>query len=389
MSAKTEEIIIAKYVDNIVQIRNKTTGEDVSHLTRAITKMVHPASNTKVPIYRFVLNDKCVTRNNSFVVKYKCWTCAIEQEISLTLYIRKVNKHMDKCAVCCNLDETKRQNHSKKMQEYSKARLAGAGKKIEKPPVMKWNSLSLHERVDASITEWNEYDDEFRLRYSNIHLDEKEFENLRSKIVSIGNRKITDITQFVYIPAFKVFNQTRFTPMLVDFEHNLIEKPYYIEYICEGCECTFINRDLEVRKNKYKTLCRECSFCNKIFKRRSYKMPNGNTIIYQSGPELQFIKWCNENSVKIENGPQIKYEFDGKPRKYSVDFCLPDIKMLIEIKDNHIWHIRQVETGKWPAKERCAIAWGEEHGYTYTIMYPKTSTTVKSEILVRCKTILL
>lgn len=380
MSAKTEENFHdLKYVDNIVQIRNKTTNEDMSHLTRAIVKISHPASNTKIPIYRFILDGKCVTRNNPFVIKYKCWTCSVEQEISLTLYIRKVNKHMDKCIVCKNLDLIKRETHSKKMQLYSDMKLCG--KKIEKPPVIKWNTLPLRERVELSLKEWATYDDEFKMKYFNIHLDEKEFEILRSKIVSIGNKKIKDITQYVYVPIFQVFNQSRFTPMLIDLEHNRIEKPQYIEYMCESCECTFINRDLEIRKNKYKTLCQECTFCNKIFKIRPYIMPDGNRIMYQSSPELQLIKWCNENSIKIENGPRIEYLFDDKIRRYQIDFCLPDIKMLIEVKDNHIWHIRQIASGKWPAKERCAIAWGKEHGYKYTIMYPKTSTYIKNEIL--------
>ena len=31
-------------------------------------------------------------------------------------------------------------------------------------------------------------------------------------------------------------------------------------------------------------------------------------------------------------------------------FAIPKLKLLIEIKDNHIWHKEQVQSGKWEEK---------------------------------------
>jgi len=41
---------------------------------------------------------------------------------------------------------------------------------------------------------------------------------------------------------------------------------------------------------------------------------------------------------------------NNKNCTYKVDFAIPKIKTLIEIKDNHIWHREQVSSGKWGEK---------------------------------------
>jgi hypothetical protein len=51
----------------------------------------------------------------------------------------------------------------------------------------------------------------------------------------------------------------------------------------------------------------------------------------------------------INNGPKIKYSFNNKELNYRVDFIYGNI--LIEIKDNHIWHKNDIKSGKWNAKE--------------------------------------
>jgi hypothetical protein len=70
--------------------------------------------------------------------------------------------------------------------------------------------------------------------------------------------------------------------------------------------------------------------------------------MYQSKLELKFINWCNSNNIIVNNGPVVDYLFNGKNHKYRIDFQIDDL--LIEIKDFHIWHKNQVESGKWAAK---------------------------------------
>jgi hypothetical protein len=71
-------------------------------------------------------------------------------------------------------------------------------------------------------------------------------------------------------------------------------------------------------------------------------------ILYQSKLELKFIDWCNTNQLIIKNGPSLKYNFNGKDRIYKVDFRLNNV--LIETKDDHIWHQNDLKSGKWAAK---------------------------------------
>ena len=101
-------------------------------------------------------------------------------------------------------------------------------------------------------------------------------------------------------------------------------------------------------KNCLKLLCPDCKLCNRTFKIRPTKNINNDVIIYQSKLELKFIDWCNSNNIVVNNGPNLNYIFNDKERKYRVDFQINDI--LIEIKDFHIWHKNQVESGMWEAK---------------------------------------
>ena len=74
--------------------------------------------------------------------------------------------------------------------------------------------------------------------------------------------------------------------------------------------------------------------------------------------------------IEIINGPKVKYFFDGKERTYSIDFELPKQHKLIEIKDNHIWHKKQVESGRWQKKENAAIEYANKLNYEYHIIFP-------------------
>jgi hypothetical protein len=117
---------------------------------------------------------------------------------------------------------------------------------------------------------------------------------------------------------------------------------------CDNCEKNWRCKSLETFKNCYKILCPDCKLCNRTFKIRPIKNIKNEVIIYQSKLELKFIEWCASNKLIVKNGPNIDYEFSGKIRKYKVDFQIDNT--LIEIKDFHIWHRNQVDSGQWYAK---------------------------------------
>jgi predicted RNA-binding Zn-ribbon protein involved in translation (DUF1610 family) len=232
-----------------------------------------------------------------------------------------------------------------------------------------------------SENDWLIEDGEFKDVYNGAHLTVDEFNRIRTNIISVGNGKLTDISSWEYFPYYRVFNQTRFTPMLINRVSEVVEKPLYISFNCDNCGNVHTHRDLETTKNKIKILCRDCTLTNRTFRLRKMDLNNGSSIMWQSVPERRFIEWCQDNSITVKNGPRLRYSFLGKEHDYRVDFELPDLNILIEIKDNHCWHQRQVISGKHAAKETAATNWCNENNYEYKIIFPKTNATIKGYIL--------
>lgn len=137
--------------------------------------------------------------------------------------------------------------------------------------------------------------------------------------------------------------------------------------VCEVCGDDFKGRNL---KNKLNTiLCPSCNFSNKIFKFKSILNIKGEKVVYQSKPELKLINILNNNNILIKNGPRINYFFKGEEKIYKVDFEIPSLRQLVEIKGNHIWHKEQLESGKWEAKELAAKKWCSVRKYTYKLVF--------------------
>lgn len=366
-----------KYFDNIEYIRDKNNNTMIQKDRCSIQKITSLYSNTKVPIYKLVVDNKPISRNNSYIVRFKCHTCNTEKEITLNLYMRKVNKETTRCEACKNNDEDKCKKQSEFMKQNISAITSGTYIKVE----TKVKENTLEQNLEKSKNDWENEDDEFRERYFLSHLTNEDFERIRNKIISVNNDKFKDINEWNYFPNYRIYNQTRYTPMLIHKVDTCIEKPLYIKFRCDNCDNEFIHRDLEVVKNHYKLLCRDCSLTNKIFHLRKKTLKNGENILWQSIPERRFIEWCEENNITIKNGPKIDYFFKDKIRTYKVDFELPDKKFLVEIKDNHCWHKEQVLNGKFQEKELAAKEWCKKNNYKYHVIFPKTLQNFKNSIL--------
>jgi transcription elongation factor Elf1/DNA-directed RNA polymerase subunit RPC12/RpoP len=364
------------YNDAIVSVKDKKTLENLSHIPRNLCLISHMYSNTKIPTIRFELNGKLISRNNALIVGYKCMTCSVINEITLNLYLRKANKHTVRCDACKNQEEDKRKAQSIMMTENKIA----VGESIATVSEKKWSEKSLSERLDESYANFEKEDDVFKMRYFLQHLTLEEYGLLQSKIISIGHDKITDLSEWTYIPHYKIGNQTKYTPMLYNCASNAVVKPNYIKWNCEVCESMFVSKELDKQKNRIKLLCADCGFSNKTFKIKSFKTPWGK-INYQSQYEKRFIDWCIENKIEISNGPVIEYDWKDTLHKYKVDFQCPTLKLLVELKDNHIWHKRQIESGKWNAKETITKYWCETKDWQYKLVFPRTMSSFKSELL--------
>lgn len=73
----------------------------------------------------------------------------------------------------------------------------------------------------------------------------------------------------------------------------------------------------------------------------------------------------------MKNGYVVDYEFDNKNFKYYTDFYLPQYKILVELKDWHIWHKKQIESGKWSAKMEGVETFISNNDMTYSLVFPE------------------
>jgi predicted RNA-binding Zn-ribbon protein involved in translation (DUF1610 family) len=362
----------------MIYIRNKISNETILKERCSIKKITSIYSNTKQPIFKLIIDSTPISRNNTYTVKYKCQTCLIEQEITLNLYMRKVNKEITGCDACKNRDVDKCNNHREFMKQNGTTVLSGCYIKNE---TIKVKTFTVDKHLEKSLSDWKEEEPEFKDKYFLYHLSHDDFERVRDKIISINNDKFINISDWNYFPSYRVYNQSRYTPMLVHKTDGIVEKPLYLKFKCDNCDDVFIHRDIEVIKNQYKILCKTCSFTNKIFCLRKYTCKNGLSVMWQSIPERRFIEWCEEHDITIKNGPNIEYTFNNYTHTYRVDFELPQYNILIEMKDNHCWHKQQVESGKFGAKENSANEWCKIKNYKYYVVFPKTLQKMKDFIL--------
>lgn len=358
----TEEV--KKLSRQLVKIYHDEATIDLARVT--ISHVAHMYSNTKTPVYRFFIDGNVVKKNNAFKVTYTCITCDRLNDVALNNITRKMNRGMVFCASCRNLDEDKRRR-----QKDTWALKGTDGPKVTPP------HPPLRERLIEDARAFENMDDDFKSNYFRRHMDIDEFTYVRSKIISIGNN--VDITNLCYYPCVSVSNQVRFNPYLYDPVEDTMVKIHRLNVRCDACGTCFIKKDIITLKNRIKALCIDCNLTNTVFKVRTYHNLRGDSIMYQSKFELKFIRKCNENNVLITNGPKIPYTFQGKTHFYRVDFFIPRLNMLVEIKDNHIWHKQQVASGKWDAKMVGVSSWVTQE--TFETIFPKNFVSKTKKII--------
>jgi hypothetical protein len=199
--------------------------------------------------------------------------------------------------------------------------------------------LSLREQKTESDVLFDEYDDDFKDTYYSYHLTDEDYKRVSKNIISLQNGKYK-IEDLEYWAVFKTNNQMLFSSVFYDKANDLIIKANQPILRCENCGNDWRAKTLEKFKNCHKILCSSCTLCNKTFKIRTTKNCVNDSILYQSKLELNFINWCNNNSIIVKNGPTIQ----GIERKYKVDFRINDL--LIEIKGNN----NDTKSGKNDAK---------------------------------------
>jgi hypothetical protein len=332
-----------KVINNIIEVLLNDLKVDVKTVT--IEFSTSKFSSKKESIWHIILNGKKLSRKDSYTFKYKCVTCSSIESTGTTQFMRKINSESICCYNCRNKNETKRLKQSEFMQSNCFASSIKNDTEVKQKEIEK-TSIELR---NESVLSFNLKDDNFKDNYFHFHLNNTEYNTISKKIISFQNDKFSDIENYEFWPIFKSSNQMEFTSVLYDKTNKCIFKANEPKIKCENCNEIWKAKSLERFKNNVKVLCKDCSLVNKTFKIRTTQNVNKQQILYQSKLELKFINWCNQNNINVVNGPKIPYVFNNKNRKYKVDFQIQ--KTLIEIKDNHIWHKKDLESGKWKAKE--------------------------------------
>lgn len=313
-------------------------------------------------IYSSSKNKTIRVENNSNilpikgVVNYICPTCLFENEILL-------KKFLIKDTIICRKCRENDDNKKRKQSEYMKKSFSKFGKIIskEKGEIKKFKKLTNDELINLSNIEFYNESDNFKKNYFIKNITEEEFLKIKDKI----KLEKMNMDKVKFYPHIKTTHSHKYSPKIMD-ENGNFKLLYNLTYICDSCGSEFNGRNIKKKSTQYKILCKDCYLCNKTFKIRKVKNIRNEIVRYQSIPELDLINYCNYNSILIHNGPKVKYTFDDKKLNYKVDFKVKNI--LIEIKDNHIWHKKEVESGKWLAKESAAREYCENNKLEYKLI---------------------
>lgn len=292
-----------------------------------------------------------------YKITYECNFCKNKNIIGVTQLLRKLNKLSIRCHNCSVVLNNSSSKKSLK--------------------------LSNKEKIEESLKQFNELDDDFKDNYFSYHLTNEEFDRMKKNIISFQNGKIMMNDNITFIPIIKCNNQMCFTSMMYDIKNDILFKANQPILKCQSCNIEWRAKSLEKHKNKYIIKCKDCSFVSNTFKIRNHTNINKESINYQSKLELKFINFCNNNAILIRNGPKINYTFNNKSRRYIVDFeiLINNKKYMVEIKDNHIWHKEQINNGMWECKKNAAIELVNNNIYHgFYIIYPKNWMEITKKI---------
>ena len=303
-------------------------------------------SAKKTSSYLLFNNNIQIKKKDKYIFKYECYQCKAIHMIGTTQMLRRINRATSYCYLCRNENPIKRAQQKLLMSNHN----TNSNSRIIKDEV----KPTYNDIMNESLRLFSELDTTAHAIYYSKHLTHDEYNILAKKIHSFGNNKYMNISDYIYYPVYRSMNQMLFTSVFYDKVNDSIFKAHQPILKCDSCNSLFRAKSIERFKNCIKVLCKDCTFTSKTFTSKTFKIRtvkniNNSIILFQSRLEEKFINWCNNNNILCINGPKIKYIFNNTEHTYRVDFAISD--NLIEIKDNHIWHINDVKSGKWKSKE--------------------------------------
>ena len=104
---------------------------------------------------------------------------------------------------------------------------------------------------------------------------------------------------------------------------------------------------------------------NKTIRLKEYNY-NDHIIHYQTKPQLQFIKLCQQLNYQVYDCPGIKYQFEEKEHITYPDFLLQypnNKKRIVQIKGDHKFYRQQVASGKFEVKCNAIKQYSKQNKY--------------------------
>jgi predicted ABC-type ATPase len=275
-----------KILDSITEFKNKTNNEIIP-----ITEKKLQFETNSYDVY---INNIKLKKTSEFLITFKCVSCNSLNTVSTTQFLKKIRECKTSCFQC-NL--------------------------------LKHNNiiLSPEENRKNSIELFDTYSEEYKNSYFLNHLDDEDYNRIKTKIVNLCNGKYSKLDNIEYWSIYQVNNQMIFSSVMYDKINKTIFKVNQPVLKCDSCEKNWCGKSLECFKNSHKILCDDCKSSNRILKIKPIKNIINETVIYQSKLELKFIDWCKTNGFIIINGPHIEYTIDNKTKKHKITFQINNI----------------------------------------------------------------
>lgn len=274
-------------------------------------------------------------------VTYKC-SCG---EINTILLYKYLLKDRLKCH-SCREDEEKRKWHGDVIRKIHRGERYISRKKIYRRKY-----------------DFDSESEEFKENFYKSNLTMDEFNEIVPFIYSVYGLKLFG-SNYTFLEHENGQNAKKYRQMIIIDGKKVPFKEIVLK--CPLCGKLFsISIPIKNRAKNKNFLCKGCCFNNKIFAYKRF-----HEVLYQSNFELEFIKRCEENNIRITNGEEIEYTFKGSTHIYKIDFALPDYHYQVELKDNHIWHKEQIKSGKWEQKENAALKFCGENDMKYFLLFP-------------------
>jgi len=343
-------------IKSIITIVDKY-GKTICYKNITCEWLVSKYSSQKEETWHIVIDGKIVSKTCNYLFLYKCEMCLSEHLIGVTQFLRRVKNDTSRCYLCRNKEVEKCKLQSQYMKN---GRIEKEQKQI----------INIFQKREISIKLFMEKDITFQTNYFKTHLTEKEFTKISNNIISFDNGTYENNKEIEFWSIIQTNNQMLFTSSCFDTKNQILIKTSHPIMRCDLCDTTWKAKSINKFKTDIKIMCKDCTCVNKTFNLKPYLNSNGEKILYQSKLELKFIIFCNDLGIIVNNGPKIMYHFNEKQHTYKVDFKVDNY--LIEIKDNHIWHKLQIESGKWTAKETAAKKYCHENYLEFMMITPDT-----------------